>query len=118
MIWIFLIVAAIWDILYRRIPNWLIFPGVFLALYLSADPLQMFMWGAIAAICLLPLYSFNQIGGGDVKLALLLGICVGHIAIPLVFIGVFCGAVWANIFHKGMPVAPFVLLAFLAVRFL
>ncbi len=77
------VVAGIYDIRYRRIPNWLVLPAVLLGFALNA-----FLYGlaglkyaglgfGLAVLIYMPLYALRGMGAGDVKLAAALGAFVG-----------------------------------------
>jgi Flp pilus assembly protein, protease CpaA len=75
--------AGIYDIRYRRIPNWLVLPAVLVGFALNA-----FLYGlvglkyaglgfGVAVLIYMPLYALHGMGAGDVKLAAALGAFVG-----------------------------------------
>lgn len=84
---ILVIVAAIWDIRTRRIPNWLTLSGVLLGigmnwfLYQPAGPwfgLLLSIKGlALAFIVYIVLYTLHAMGAGDVKLMAAVGASAG-----------------------------------------
>lgn len=96
-----ILIAAITDLRWRRIPNWLtlaaLIPG--LALHLSQGTLRQAGLGCLlAAIIYLPLWLAGGRGGGDVKLMATLGIILGPtIWIQLFVLTAFIGALWALI---------------------
>jgi prepilin peptidase CpaA len=77
--------AAVYDVLYRRIPNWLTVTGVVLGLALNAFLDQgrpgMFVSSllglAIAFVGYFVLYALRAMGAGDVKLMAAVGAIVG-----------------------------------------
>jgi prepilin peptidase CpaA len=79
------IVAAYFDIRWRRIPNWLTLPSFLLAFALSAFLADFPMRGVrhaalgllAAMIVYLPLYLLRGMGAGDVKLMAAIGALVG-----------------------------------------
>jgi len=78
-----LLVAAVWDVRFKRIPNWLTFPSMFVALsyYVIAggvDGLLFSLQGAAAgmAILIIP-YFMRGMGAGDVKLVGVVGAFLG-----------------------------------------
>jgi prepilin peptidase CpaA len=77
-------VAAVYDLHFRRIPNWLTAAGVALGLTLNAflhgawPGLRFSLAGLIAAFAVyLALYSLRATGGGDVKLMAAVGSLAG-----------------------------------------
>lgn len=86
----FLGIASIWDLKTRRIPNTLIAGGLVCA-YISAAlvSIDVFGWAVagtvVGMVVMLPFYNWNLMGGGDVKLAGLVGAMVSfpHILIAL-----------------------------------
>jgi len=77
------LVAGIYDIRYRRIPNWLVLPALPVGFALNA-----FLYGlaglkiaglgfGLAVLIYMPLYIVRGMGAGDVKLAAALGSLVG-----------------------------------------
>jgi prepilin peptidase CpaA len=85
------LVAGIYDIRYRRIPNWLVLPAIPLAFalnaFLFAQPeYHSSAWAGLAhaakgfglaALVYMPLYILRGMGAGDVKLSVALGALVG-----------------------------------------
>ncbi len=75
--------AALWDLTQRRIPNTLILVGFALgfALQLQAAGLDGLLRGLGGAALALAIYfipfSLRQVGGGDVKLAMVFGVFLG-----------------------------------------
>ena len=76
-------VAAIYDIRFRRIPNWLVLPGLLLGLGLNVflsewQGLRLSLLGlGLASLIYFPLYLLRGMGAGDVKLMMALGSMVG-----------------------------------------
>lgn len=77
------LVAGIYDIRVRRIPNWLVLPAL-----LAGFALNTFLYGlaglryaalgfGLAVLIYMPLYMLRGMGAGDVKLAAALGAFVG-----------------------------------------
>ena len=84
-------IAAIFDVRFRRIPNWLVLTGVLLGLGLNS-----FLWAwaglrlsllglGLAFVIYFPLYLVRGMGAGDVKLMAALGSIVG----PANWFGIF-----------------------------
>ena len=79
-----ILVAAVYDILYRRIPNWLTISGVAAGLALNTflyegwPGLRLSMLGvAVGLGAYFVLYSLRAMGAGDVKLMAAIGALVG-----------------------------------------
>ncbi len=86
------LVAGIYDIRWRRIPNWLVLPAL-----LVGFALNTFLYGVagledsalgfgIAVATYLPLYLLRGMGAGDVKLAAAIGALVGWGSWVVIFI--------------------------------
>jgi prepilin peptidase CpaA len=84
-------IAAVYDIRFRRIPNWLVLTGLMLGLGLNTF---WFQWrGArtallgigLAFLIYFPLYVLRGMGAGDVKLMAAIGAIVG----PVYWFGIF-----------------------------
>lgn len=77
------LVAGVYDILYRRIPNWLVLPALLVAfllngfLYLGDGLLRSALGMGLALLIYFPLYLLRGMGAGDVKLMAALGALVG-----------------------------------------
>lgn len=83
------LVAGIYDIRYRRIPNWLVLPAVPVGFALNALVSLRFqnsVWPGLgqaalgfglAVLVYMPLYALRGMGAGDVKLSIALGALVG-----------------------------------------
>jgi prepilin peptidase CpaA len=84
------VTAAIYDIRFRRIPNWLVGAGLLIGLGLNAflyewDGLIMAAKGfGIATLIYFPLYLVRGMGAGDVKLMMAVGSLVG----PMNWLGI------------------------------
>ena len=80
---VLVIVAAIWDIRTRRIPNWLTLSGVVLGVALNTflfeiDGLWFSLKGlGVAFVVYFILYLLHAMGAGDVKLMAAVGAAVG-----------------------------------------
>jgi prepilin peptidase CpaA len=85
------IVAAIWDVRQRRVPNWLTLPalavGIGLNAFLYETPgLWLALKGlGLAMLIYFPLYLLRGMGAGDVKLMAAVGAIVG----PANWLGIF-----------------------------
>ena len=85
------VVAAIYDLRFRRIPNWLNLSGVILGLGLNtfffarAGLIGAVLGIGCALVVYVPLYLVRGMGAGDVKLMA----AVGAIAGPLNWFGIF-----------------------------
>ncbi|MGH9673596.1 MAG: A24 family peptidase [Bryobacteraceae bacterium] len=72
--------AAVWDVRFRKIPNWLTIPALLaaIALHLASGTLSPSLYGLALALGLgLPLFALRGLGGGDVKLMAAAGAIVG-----------------------------------------
>jgi prepilin peptidase CpaA len=79
-----IVVAAVYDLLYRRIPNWLTIGGVLTGIVLNAflyrgwPGLRLSLLGlAVGFASYFVLYSLRAMGAGDVKLMGAIGALVG-----------------------------------------
>jgi len=85
------LLAAAYDLRFRRIPNWLTMSGVVLGLGVNAILFgaRGFGLSALGLLCAfavyLPLYLIRGMGAGDVKLMAAVGALVG----PLHWLGIF-----------------------------
>lgn len=108
------LIAALYDVWFRRIPNWLSLSGVLLGIglnaFLALDGLRWYdgyNWRSalaglgLAFLIYFPLYLLRGMGAGDVKLMAAVGALVG----PVNWFGIF---VLGNIF--GGIAAVFILL--------
>ncbi len=84
-------IAAVYDIRFRRIPNWLVLTGLVLGVALNTF---LFKWSGVRASLLgiglafliyFPLYLLRGMGAGDVKLMAAIGAIVG----PANWFGIF-----------------------------
>jgi prepilin peptidase CpaA len=86
------IVAAVYDIRYRRIPNWLTLSGVLVGIGLNSflntslhNWRSALMGLGLAFLIYFPLYLLRGMGAGDVKLMAAIGALVG----PANWFGIF-----------------------------
>jgi len=122
----FFLLVAIIDLKYRRVPNVLIFPAAAVALLLHSVPpgkntVAALLGGAfgLAPFLFVALLRPGDIGGGDIKLAALIGLTAGF---PLVMwalaLGIAAGGLTAIVLllsHRWgpkshIPYAPFLCL--------
>lgn len=90
-------VTVVFDVLFRRVPNWLILGGiaVHIGMFLltgtgwnALDIQQSLLGGVIGLALFVPLYALRAMGAGDVKFFALLGAMMGpSYLIPLWLIG-------------------------------
>ena len=91
---IWLLFIAIYDFRQRRVPNWLVLAGAFLALAALATgmaPIEQDWTGALLGAgigfgFLLLFYALRVMGAGDVKFAGALGLWVGLSALPPIWL--------------------------------
>ncbi len=107
---IFLIICACFDILYRRIPNWLTYPAAIAALLVhflagGMTGLAFSLAGlGVGMALLMPLYVMKGMGAGDVKLLGVVGACLGPKQVLNAFIGTsLAGGVYALILLAFHP---------------
>jgi prepilin peptidase CpaA len=102
-------VAAIYDLRYRRIPNWVVLIGLLLGIGVNTF---LFQWAglersligaAVGFLVYFPLYLLRGMGAGDVKLMAAVGAIVGW-------------ADWIGIFFLTALVGGFAAIALLASR--
>lgn len=115
MIWFFILVlllATFFDVKSRRIPNWLTYPALILALY-KFD----FFFLSVLAISFITILFFAQyIGAGDIKLAAVIAIWSHILGLSQfwIYISLVLGGAFALIFRKkSLPFAPFMALGVL-----
>lgn len=81
--WTLAILGALWDLTQRRIPNALIVVGLALGFSLraQAEGLSGLLAGLVGAAVALGIYllpfAMRKVGGGDVKMAMMLGVFLG-----------------------------------------
>ena len=96
-----ILIAAVWDIRTRRIPNWLTLTALVLGLALHAWQgtwREAGLGCLLAVVIYLPLFLAGGRGAGDVKLMAALGLILGPtIWIQLFVLTAFIGALWALI---------------------
>jgi prepilin peptidase CpaA len=89
---VLVLVAAVYDILYRRIPNWLTFSFLPLAFAVNAyllpwrGLLDAALGLGLAILIYMPLYALHGRGAGDAKLAFAVAALVGYKLFFVIFI--------------------------------
>ncbi len=120
---IFSVPASIIDIKQKRIPDWIVFPGIAVLLGLRAfsfgDPVIKILLEMIAGFLILfgiRLFTKGKLGMGDVKFAALMGIFIGFpgwfvatglaslLGLIFAVLGLFSGRINKN---TKIPFAPF-----------
>ncbi len=80
---------AVWDLRYRRVPNWALVPALLLLIAgfgidgqtpLGASWQSSLIGAALALMLCLPGYALYKLGAGDVKMAAILGALAGWAA--------------------------------------
>ncbi|MDO6448213.1 A24 family peptidase [Oceanobacillus profundus] len=99
-LFLFIIIAFLWDIRIQKIPNWLTAGGMLLAfiLHLITNGIDGFLFSVfgliVATVVCLVLYGFKAIGAGDVKLFAAIGGFVGiQIVLYILMYSIVCGGV-------------------------
>ncbi|GGH77579.1 prepilin peptidase CpaA [Pullulanibacillus pueri] len=83
LLFLFIIIAFIWDVKYKKLPNLLTFGGMAIALviHLIFDHLEGFLASSLGLLVgggvMLILYFFRAVGAGDVKLFAAIGAFTG-----------------------------------------
>ena len=124
-----LVVLSVIDVESRRLPDRIVLPAALIVLlaHLALAPDRWASWvgaalGTAAFLFVLALVYPAGLGGGDVKLALLLGAALGGAILPALLLGTLAGAVAAVVLlvrhgararRMAMPFGPF--LAFGAI---
>jgi prepilin peptidase CpaA len=95
------LIAAVFDIRYRRIPNWLVLTGILFGFLLNTflfggtGAAASFLGGGLAFLIYFPLFVIRGMGAGDVKLMMAVGFVVG----PANWLGIlFSTAVLGGLF--------------------
>ena len=95
------LIAAIWDLRSRRIPNWLTISALILgfAWHIANGTWREAAWGTLlGTVIYLPMWLAGGRGGGDVKLMAALGAWLGPSAwIQLFVLTALIGGIWALI---------------------
>ncbi len=100
-----LILALITDIRLHKIPNWLTYPTIFLAilLYFDVDGLRGLLFSAeglgLGLVLLMPFHMLGWIGAGDVKLMGAVGAALGPGHLCYAFLSTaIAGGIYVSIF--------------------
>jgi len=106
-----LILALITDIRSHKIPNWLTYPTIFLAilLYFDVDGLRGLLFSAeglgLGIVLLMPLYMLGGMAAGDVKLMGVVGAALGPGHLCYAFLSTaIAGGIYALILLLSHPV--------------
>lgn len=100
-LWLLVVVAAVWDLAVRRIPNPLVIVGLLLGPALQFQLhgidglLQSFAGIAVAFAVLIVPFALRWMGGGDVKLTMVVGAFLGWKATLIIILG-------AHVLHLGV----------------
>jgi prepilin peptidase CpaA len=97
------VIAALWDVQTRRIPNWLVALGLVVALpvqwmiYGGMTGTQMWLGGCLTGgAVFLPGYLLRMLGAGDVKLMAAVGaFCGASGAVEIALVVCVVGGAWA-----------------------
>ena len=115
MIWFLILVLALaiyFDLKSRRIPNWLTYPALILALY-KFDTFYLF----VISISLIATLTFSRyVGAGDIKLGAVIAIWSHNLGLSQfwIYISLILGGAFALTFRKkSLPFAPFMALGVL-----
>jgi len=110
---VFLSWATVEDLLYRRISNGVMLIALAVGFWVSADWIISLVCGLGGFIVTAACYRNGLMGGGDVKLAALMGIFLGVWGLILFSWALtICGAM-AIISRTPQPLAPYVLMAYM-----
>lgn len=86
------LVVGVTDWRIQRIPNWLLLPGLLLAVFATVGANAPTGWrgallaAGIALALLLPGYLLGKTGAGDVKCLMVMGACVGVVGLIELFL--------------------------------
>ena len=100
IVFVFLIIAFIWDIWFKKLPNWLTASGMVLGLiyHLIVEHVDGLLFSFIGFLVggglMLLLYFFHAVGAGDVKLFAAIGAFVG---VPIILYGMMYSIIYAGI---------------------
>ncbi len=87
LLFVVVVVTAIYDLKYRKVPNWLTVPLMLIGFYLVGFPGNVILW--IGSVFMFQAWKFGLIGGGDVKLWIGLLWCLFRFAGEQTFVIMF-----------------------------
>lgn len=116
-----LVIATYTDLVGRKIPNWLTFPAMAIAIVLyfinPTTVLWFYLLGLVPALAMYIIrITKGDFGFGDIKLAIFIGLALGGVA-PLFVLGVSLVLMvvyklvqaFVPVGREGIPMAPFFL---------
>lgn len=113
-----LMVSVVLDLMYKRIPNWLILIGLCIAgliLYCEHKDWYYFCFDAVLIFLITYiLYVVGALGGGDVKLFIVLALIIGYTdTFNILLLSLFIGAIISifkiiyEVFEKNLSLESF-----------
>ena len=118
VLWVILLVAAVMDLRHRRIPNQLIGVGLVLgggAQFITlgwTGLLQGLLGAAAALVVLIAPFALRTLGGGDVKLAMVVGIwtsistALSIVLLTAIATGIIAALLWIYAYFQPNKTPP------------